>query len=46
MRVLKHDGSQHHMIGIRPTIPFARTQAGVAAGRDEVLERGLQALKE
>jgi C-terminal processing protease CtpA/Prc len=42
MKVLKHDGSQHHGVGIKPTIPVSRTRAGVAAGRDEVLERALQ----
>ena len=41
MKVLKHDGSQHHGVGIRPTVPVERTRQGVAAGRDEVLERGL-----
>ena len=45
MKVLKHDGSQHHGVGIRPTIPVARTRAGVAAGRDEVLERGVKAVE-
>ncbi|MDR3719711.1 MAG: S41 family peptidase [Bryobacteraceae bacterium] len=46
MKVLKHDGSQHHGVGIRPTIPVSRTQAGVAAGRDEILERGVAVLKQ
>ena len=45
MKVLKHDGSQHHGIGIRPTIPVSRTRAGVAAGRDELLERAVEAVK-
>jgi C-terminal processing protease CtpA/Prc len=45
MKVLKHDGSQHHGVGIRPTIPASRTRAGVAAGRDELLERAVQAVK-
>jgi C-terminal processing protease CtpA/Prc len=45
MKVLKHDGSQHHGIGVKPTIPVARTRAGVAAGRDEVLERGIRAVE-
>jgi C-terminal processing protease CtpA/Prc len=45
MKVLKHDGSRHHGVGIQPTIPVARTRAGVAAGRDEVLERGLGVLQ-
>ena len=42
LKVLKHDGSTHHGVGIRPTVPVARTRAGVTAGRDEVLERGIQ----
>jgi C-terminal processing protease CtpA/Prc len=46
MKVLKNDGSQHHGVGIRPTIPSVPTQAGVAAGRDEVLERGVAVLKQ
>lgn len=45
MKVLKHDGSQHHGVGIRPTIPASRTLAGAAAGRDELLERAIQAVK-
>jgi hypothetical protein len=46
MKVLKHDGSQHHGVGLRPTIPVSRTEAGVAAGRDEILERGVAVLKQ
>lgn len=42
MRVLKHDGSPHHGVGIRPTVPVEPTRAGVAAGRDELLERALE----
>lgn len=45
MKVLKHDGSQHHGVGIQPTIPVALTRAGIAAGRDEVLERALGLFK-
>jgi C-terminal processing protease CtpA/Prc len=45
LRVTKHDGSRHHLIGIQPTIAAARTVAGVAAGRDEVLERGLASVR-
>ncbi len=45
MKVLKQDGSRHHGVGIQPTIPVSRTQAGVAAGKDEVLERGIAVLK-
>ena len=45
MKVLKHDGAQHHGIGIKPTIPVARTREGVAAERDEVLERGIRTVE-
>jgi C-terminal processing protease CtpA/Prc len=45
MKVLKHDGSQHHGIGIRPTVPVSRTRKGVAEGRDEILLRGLEVVK-
>lgn len=41
MKVLKHDGSPHHGVGIRPTVPVSRTIAGVRAGADEVLERAI-----
>ncbi|HMD72134.1 MAG TPA: S41 family peptidase [Bryobacteraceae bacterium] len=46
MKVLKHDGSRHHGVGIQPTVPVRPTQAGVAAGRDEVLERAVPLLKQ
>ena len=42
MQVLKHDGSRHHGVGIHPTVPVQRTRAGVAAGRDELLERAVE----
>jgi C-terminal processing protease CtpA/Prc len=45
MRVVKHDGSQHHTIGILPTVPCRRTIAGVAAGRDELLEKALEVIR-
>ena len=41
MRVLKHDGSQHHLVGIQPTVPVQPTIAGVRDGRDEELEKAL-----
>lgn len=41
VRATKHDGSQHHGIGITPTIVVVPTIAGIAAGRDEVFERAL-----
>jgi C-terminal processing protease CtpA/Prc len=45
MKVLKHDGSQHHGIGIIPTVPASRTRKGVAEGKDEILLRGLEVVK-
>ena len=42
MKVVKHDGSQHHLIGIQPTVPVQRTIHGVIEGRDEFLEKALE----
>ena len=44
MQVLKHDGSPHHGVGIQPTVTAQPTRAGLAAGRDEVIEKGLAVL--
>jgi C-terminal processing protease CtpA/Prc len=44
MRVRKHDGAQHHIIGIQPDVPVERTIDGVRAGRDEVLQTALEVL--
>jgi C-terminal processing protease CtpA/Prc len=46
MRVLKHDGSIHHGVGIRPTVPVKPTPSGIAAGRDEVLDAAVATLRE
>jgi len=45
MKVLKHDGSRHHGVGILPTVPVARTRAAIADGRDEFLERAIEVVK-
>jgi hypothetical protein len=46
MRVTRHDGrSPHHGVGIRPDVEVQPTLAGVAAGRDEVLERALELVR-
>ncbi len=45
MRVVKHDGSQHHLIGIQPTVPATRTIRGLAEGRDEFLEIALELIR-
>jgi C-terminal processing protease CtpA/Prc len=42
MKVIKNDGSRHHGVGIQPTVPVEPTRKGLAAGKDEVLEKGLE----
>lgn len=44
MRVLRHDDSQFHGIGIVPTIRVERTPQGIHDGRDELLEQAIQAV--
>ncbi len=44
-KVLKHDGSRHHGVGILPTIPATRTIRGVTEGRDEVLDRAIAVVR-
>ena len=42
MRVTGHDGqTPHHLAGVKPDVPLSPTIAGLRAGRDEVLERGV-----
>jgi len=45
MEVVKHDGSQHHLVGIRPTIPTTPTIQGIREGRDELLERAVEVIR-
>lgn len=45
MKVLKHDGSRHHGVGIAPTVPVSPTAAGLRAGRDEQLDKALEMLE-
>jgi C-terminal processing protease CtpA/Prc len=42
MDIRKKDGSPHLGVGIKPTVPVRRTLAGVIAGRDELLEKGIE----
>jgi C-terminal processing protease CtpA/Prc len=42
MRALKQDGSPIQGVGVLPTVPVARTIAGVTAGRDELLEKAIE----
>jgi len=46
MRVTRHDGrSPHHLVGVTPDIAVAPTIEGLRAGRDEVLERGMEIVR-
>jgi hypothetical protein len=45
MKVTKFDGSQHHLIGIQPTVPLERTLKAVREGRDEYIEKALQLIR-
>jgi C-terminal processing protease CtpA/Prc len=45
MKVLKHDGTRHHGVGIRPTVPVNPTPKGIAENRDEVLAKGIEVME-
>lgn len=45
MKVVKHDDSKHHGVGIAPTVPAHRTQEGIAAGKDELLDAAVEAVR-
>ncbi|MEL6305465.1 MAG: S41 family peptidase [Bacteroidota bacterium] len=42
MKVLKHNGAQHHAVGVIPDVMLSKTIEGVRAGRDEFLEKALE----
>ena len=46
MKVLKHDGSQHHAIGVLPDIYVTKTVEGVKSGKDELLEKAIEVILE
>lgn len=45
MRVTRHDGTPFHNDGVIPDVEAKPTLSGIAEGRDEVLERGLDVLR-
>jgi hypothetical protein len=45
MRVTKHDGARFEGVGVPVTVPVERTYAGIAAGRDEYLERAIEVVR-
>lgn len=46
MKVLKHDYSQHHAIGVLPNIYINKTVEGVKLEEDEFLEKAIQIIQE
>ncbi len=46
MKVVKHDGSQHHGIGVLPNIYVNKTIQGIKEGRDEFLEKAIEISKQ
>lgn len=42
MKVLKHDGTQHHLIGFEPDYTIERTLLGIKNGKDEVLDKAIE----
>jgi C-terminal processing protease CtpA/Prc len=45
MLVRKHDESQHHLMGIRPTLPVVKTLKGIRESRDEVLDEAVALIR-
>lgn len=46
MRVIKHDTTPHHGVGVLPTIPSSRTIKGISERRDEQIEKALSILQQ
>lgn len=46
MKVLKHNGSQHHGIGILPNVYVSKTIQGIKEGRDEFLDKAIEIAKQ
>ena len=44
-RVVRLDGKELERVGITPTVPAEPTAAGIAAGRDEVLDRAIALIR-
>jgi C-terminal processing protease CtpA/Prc len=46
MKVLKHNGSQHHGIGILPNVYVTKTIQGIKEHRDEFLDKAIEVAKQ
>ncbi len=42
MKVNKHDGSQHHAVGVTPDVYVSKTIEGVKSRKDEFLEKAIE----
>ncbi|MDG0872649.1 S41 family peptidase [Paenibacillus thiaminolyticus] len=42
IKLLKQDGSQHHLVGIKPTVPVERTIKELREGRDIYMEKAIE----
>jgi hypothetical protein len=45
MKVLKHDGSQHHLIGFNPDYPVVHTIQAVEEGKDVYIDKAMEVWK-
>lgn len=45
MKVLKHNGSQHHTIGVLPDVYVEKTATSLQEGRDEFLEKAIEIIE-
>ena len=45
MKVLKHDDTPHHGVGIHPTVQVSRTIKGICEKRDEYLEKAIEVIE-
>ncbi|MFK7936337.1 MAG: S41 family peptidase, partial [Saprospiraceae bacterium] len=46
MKVVKHDGSQFHTIGILPDVYVEKTIGSITSGKDEFLEKAIEIISE
>ena len=46
MKVLKHNGSRHHGIGILPTVYVNKTIQGIKENRDEFYDKAFEIAKQ
>ena len=45
MKLLRSDGSRFQNVGVVPDVPVERSVEGIVAGRDELLEKGIETVR-